>query len=95
MFCDPDMLEPVLSFLSSKDLPNLGVDGIKSAIDAAFNDISMPHLANKIVFHVSDVASVNSSIKKGPTIKYQETGVPWIVFVWWLFHRVELTIKDV
>lgn len=90
MFCDPDMLEPVLSFLSSKDLPNLGVDGIKSATDAAFNDISMPQLANKIVFHVSDVASVNSSIKKG-----QETGVPWIVFVWWLFHRVELTIKDV
>ena len=95
MFCDPDMLEPVLSFLSSKDLPSLGVDGIKSAIDAAFNDISMPQLANKIVFHVSDVASVNSSIKKGPTIKYQETGVPRIVFVWWLFHRVELTIKDV
>lgn len=55
LFYDPDTFEPVLSFLSSKDLPNLGIDGTKSAIDAAFNEISMPQLANKIVFLVSDV----------------------------------------
>ena len=38
MFCDPDTFEPLLKFLSLKDLPSQDADGIKSAIIAAFND---------------------------------------------------------
>ena len=63
MFCDPDTFEPILTFLSLKDLPSQDADGIKSAINAAFNDISMSKLASKVVFLASDGASVNSGIK--------------------------------
>ena len=59
MFCYPDTFEPVLKFLSLKDLPSQDADGIKSAINAAFN-ISMPELAS-MVFLASHGASVNSS----------------------------------
>ena len=38
MFSDPDTFEPLLKFLSLKDLPSQDADGIKSAIIAAFND---------------------------------------------------------
>ena len=49
MFCDPDTFEPVLTFLSLKDLPSQDADGIRSAIDATFNDILIPELGKKIV----------------------------------------------
>ena len=37
MFCNLDTFEPVLAILSLKDLPSQEADGIKSAINAAFN----------------------------------------------------------
>ena len=37
MFCYLDTFEPVLAILSLKDLPSQEADGIKSAINAAFN----------------------------------------------------------
>ena len=94
MFCDPDTFEPVLTFLSLKDLPSQDTDGIKSAIDAAFNDISMPELGKKIVLLASDGESANSGVKSGLAAKFCETGIPWLVFVWCLSHRLELALKD-
>ena len=91
MFCDPDTFKPVLTFLSFKDLPNQDADGIKSATNATFNDISMPELASKIVFLASDSAS---AIKSGLTVKFHEASVPWLVFVWCLSQRLELALKD-
>ena len=55
MLCHPDTFEPVLIFLSLKDLPSQDADGINSAINAAFNDFSMPELASKVVFLASAV----------------------------------------
>ena len=95
MFCDPDTFEPVLTFLSLKDLQSQDADGIKRAIDAAFNDISMPDLGKKVVFlYASDGASVNSGTKAGLAVKFRESGVLWLIFVWCLSHRLELALKD-
>ena len=54
MFCKSDTFEPVITFLSLKDLPSQDADSIKSAINAAFNDISMPEFASKVVFLAND-----------------------------------------
>ena len=89
MFRNPDTFEPALTFLSLKDLPSQDADNIKSA---AFNDISMPELATKVVFLASDSASVNSGIKSGLDVKF--CGVPWLVFVWCLSRRLELALED-
>ena len=94
MFCDPDTFEPVLTFLSLKDLPSQDADGIKIATNAAFNDISMPELASKVVFLASDGASVNRSVKSGLAVKFCEAGVPWLVFIWCLSHTLELALED-
>ena len=72
IFYDIDTFEPVLTFLSLRDLPSQGADGIKSAINAAFHDISMPELASKVIFLASDSASVNSGIKSGLAVKFSE-----------------------
>ena len=93
MFCNPDTFEPVLTFLSLKDLPSQDADGINSAVNAAFNDISMPELASKVVFLATDGASVDSSVKLTLTVKFHEAGFPWLVFVWCLSHRLELALK--
>ena len=71
MFCDPDTFQPLLKFLSLKDLPSQDADGIKSAIIAAFNDIYMPELASKVVFVTSDGATVNSGVKSGLAVKFR------------------------
>ena len=55
MLCHPDNFEPVLIFLSLKDLPSQDADGIDCAINAAFNDFSVPELASKVVFLASVV----------------------------------------
>ena len=94
MFCDPDTFQPLLKFLSLKDLPSQDVDGIKSAIIAAFNDIYMPELASKVVFVTSDGATVNSGVKSGLAVKFREAGVSWLIFVWCLSHRLELALED-
>ena len=94
MFYDIDSFEPVLTFLSLKDLPSQGADGIKSAINAAFHDISMSELASKVIFLASDSASVNSGIKSGLAVKFCQAGVSWLVFAWCLCHRLELALGD-
>ena len=91
MFCDPDTFQP---FLSLKDLPSQDAESIKYTINAAFNDISMPELASKVIFLASDGASVNSGVKSGLAVKFHEAGVPWLVFVWCFSHRFELALED-
>ena len=58
MFCYPDTFEPVLTFFSLKDLPSQDVTGVRCAINAALNNISMPELASKVVFLASDGPSL-------------------------------------
>ena len=94
MFCDPDPFELVLTFLSLKDLPSQDAEGIKSAINAEFYGISMPELASKVALFASDGVSVNSGVKSGLAVKFREAGVPWLVFVWCLSHRLELALND-
>ena len=76
MFCKSDTFEPVITFLSLKDLPNQDADSIKSALSAAFNDISMRELASKVVFLASDGVSVISGVKSELAVKFHEVGVP-------------------
>ena len=76
MFCKSDLFEPVITFLSLKDLPSQDADSIKSALNAAFNDISMPELASKVVLFASDGVSVNSGVKSELAVKFHEVGVP-------------------
>ena len=94
MFADPETLEPVLTFLSLKDLPSQDATGIMSAITSAFADISLPELREKMVFLASDGASVNSGVKTGLAVKFRESGQEWLLFVWCLSHRLELALKD-
>ena len=78
--------------LLSNQIPD--ADNIRSAINAAFNDIFMPELASKVVFLASDGASVDSAVKSGVAVKFCEAGVPWLAFVWCLSHRLELVLDD-
>ena len=78
--------------LLSNQIPD--ADNIRSAINAAFNDIFMPELASKVVFLASDGASVDSGVKSGVAVKFCEAGVPWLAFVWCLSHRLELVLDD-
>ena len=94
MFADPETLEPVLTFLSLKDLPSQDATGIMSAITSAFADISLPELREKMVFLASDGASVNSGVKTGLAVKFRESGQEWLLFVWCLSCRLELALKD-
>ena len=54
----------------------------------------MPELASKVVFLASDSVSINSGIKSELAVKFREAGVPWLVFVWCLSHRLELALED-
>ena len=78
--------------LLSNQIPD--ADNIRSAINAAFNDIFMPELASKVVFLASDGASVDGGVKSGVAVKFCEAGVPWLAFVWCLSHRLELVLDD-
>ena len=93
MFVEPFEFEPTLSFIALKDVSSEDADGIKSAIMKAFDDIGMPQLKDRIVFLVSDGASVNSGIKTGLATKFREDGIDWLVFVWCLSHRLQLALK--
>ena len=94
ILADPETLEPVLTFLSLKDLPSQDATGIMSAITSAFADIGLPELREKMVFLASDGASVNSGVKTGLAVKFREPGQEWLLFVWCLSHRLELALKD-
>ena len=54
----------------------------------------MPELASKVIFLASDGVSVNSGIKSRLAVKFREAGVPWLVFVWCLSHRLELELEE-
>ena len=79
MFVEAFEFKPTLSFIALKDVPSQDADGIKSAIMKAFDDIDMPQLKDRMVFLVSDGASVNSGIKTGLATKFREDGIDWLV----------------
>ena len=79
MFVEAFEFKPTLSFIALKDVPSQDADGIKSAIMKAFDDIGMPQLKDRMVFLVSDSASVNSGIKTGLATKFREDGIDWLV----------------
>ena len=94
LFADPDNFQPKLTFLSLKDLPSQDANRIMSAIIEAFNDVQMPFLKYKLVYLASDGATVNSGTKAGLAVKFRGASASWLVFVWCMSHRIELTLKD-
>ena len=94
IYMDPDTFEPHLTFFSLEDAPSQDADGLIQAIKSAFRNHGLEIMMDKLVFLCSDGASVNSGFKKGVAAKLRETDLPWLVFVWCLSHRLELTLKD-
>ena len=79
MFVEAFEFKLTLSFIALKDVPSQDADGIKSAIMKASDNIDMPQLKDRMVFLVSDGASVNSGIKTGLATKFREDGIDWLV----------------
>ena len=54
----------------------------------------MTFLKDKLVYLASDGVTVNCGTKAGLAVKFREVGASWLVFVWWMSHRIELALKD-
>ena len=90
---DPDVFEPRISFFYLQEL-NGGHDAeiLKKAIEDAFRENDMEDALQKIVHFGSDGTYTNSGLKDGLITKLND--FPWIVFIWCISHRLELSIKD-
>ena len=66
---------------------------MKDAITATFIKHSLESVLEKIIFLVSDGASVNSGQNSG-LIKLFQEDLPRLSFIWCFSHRLELALKD-
>ena len=78
----------VLAPSNSQDVP-----GLKQAMSAMFRKNILALVLNKIVFLVSDGASVNCG-NNSRLIRLLQEVLPWIFFIWCFSHQVKLTLKD-
>ena len=94
IFTDPETFKPTMKFFEvvapadSQDAP-----GLKNAIFATFHKHSLESVLSKIVFLSSDGASVNSGKDSG-LIRLLQEDFPWISFICYFSHRLELALKD-
>ena len=91
LYFDPDELEPRMSFFYLQQLHGgQDADILKDAIEDAFKKNEMTDAIQKIVFFGSDGTNTNSGLKTGVITKLKD----WIQFIWYVSHRLELSMKD-
>ena len=93
MYTNPEAFKAVMKFLevvapsNSQEVP-----GLNEAIFAIFRKNTSELVLNKIIFVVSNGASVKCS-KNSQLIRLLQEVFPWISFIWCFSHRVMLTLK--
>ena len=93
-FLDPDNFEPRLTFSTVAKLnESQDAQGLKRALFKSFEDHNIEGILDKIVFLVSDGASVNSGLKSG-IITLLKQDFEWVSFIWYFSNRLELSLKD-
>ena len=60
---------------------------------SALQDHGMKDLIPKMIFSASDGASVNSGKNSG-IIRLLQEDFPWVSFIWYFSHQLELVLKD-
>ena len=94
LYFDPDELEPRMSFFYLQQLHGgQDADILKDAIEDAFKKNEMTDAIQKIVFFGSNGTNANSELKTGLITKLKDD-ISWIQFIWCVFHRLELSMKD-
>ena len=89
------VLKVTTTFLGIIDGKDTNASGILQSINQAFVDINIPlNNVGKIVFslvpmvHQSIVGDLNS------VISLMQEKYPWVIFMWCIAHRLELSLKD-
>ena len=69
--------------------------GIVSAIKKSFQAVNIPEASfeRKLVGFAADGASVNRGDKDG-VIGLMKSALPWVIYIWCVAHRLELSLKD-
>ena len=67
-------------------------EGLFRCFEAAMSYVGIPDWTNKLIGFGCDGASVN--IAAGGLRGHLEKSVPWVVVIWCLAHRLELSLKD-
>ena len=81
--------------IALKDVARANADGLLRVLSDSFIDAGLTDYTQKLVGFMSDGASVNFGSKSGLLTKLQtEAGMPWIVGIHCLNHRLELAVKD-
>ena len=82
------------TFLGIIDGKDTNAPGILQSINQAFVDINIPlDDVGKIVSFGADGASVNRGDLNG-VISLMQEKYPWVIFMWCIAHRLELSLKD-
>ena len=82
------------TFLGIIDGKDTNAPGILQSINQAFVDINIPlDDVGKIVSFGADGASVNRSDLNG-VISLMQEKYPWVIFMWYIAHILELSLKD-
>jgi hypothetical protein len=90
-----DTVQVVTSFLRLVDLEKSTAAGIVHAIKISFQAINITDdcFEKKLIGFAADGASVNRGTKEGVISMLQEEQ-PWVIYVWRVAHRLELSLKD-
>lgn len=90
-----DTIKVMTSFLGLNDLEYGNAGGIVHSIKRAFEEIDIAEdtLKNKLIGFGADGATVNRGNKEG-VISVINRESPWVVYVWCIAHRLELSLKD-
>jgi hypothetical protein len=69
--------------------------GIVESIKSSFHNIGIDDdsVQSKLIGFAADGASVNRGVREG-VIGILQRNQPWIIYVWCVAHRLELSLKD-
>lgn len=90
-----DTVQIVSSFMKLSDLKHGTAVGIVDSIQNGFQSIEINSdvYQKKLVGLGADGATVNRGTKEG-VVAILQRDVPWLVYVWCVAHRLELSLKD-
>lgn len=89
-----DTVKVTTAFLQLVDLKFGTATGIVSAIKNSFEAINVTDDFNKkLIGFAADGATVNRGQREG-VIGILNANLPWVIYVWCVAHRLELSMKD-
>ena len=87
-----DSIEVKIAFFEMNYLNDQSASRLTAAIKSSFQSIGITK-TNKLIEFMSDGASVNRGDKNSVKTLLRENS-PWLVFNWYIAHRLELAIEN-